>query len=70
MSDPLLATTRLPLICAPMFLVSVPPMVTAGCNANMGAAVASASARSAGNTETGWTASTPTWPRTGRRPAR
>lgn len=43
----LFAGTRLPLICAPMFLVSYPELVLAACKANVGAACASASARSA-----------------------
>ncbi len=49
MADPLalFAGTRLPLICAPMFLVSYPELVLAACQANVAAACASASARSA-----------------------
>lgn len=47
MTDALFAKTRLPLICAPMFLVSYPELVTAACKANIGAACASGSARSA-----------------------
>ncbi len=39
--------TRLPLICAPMFLVSYPELVLAARKANVGAACASATARSA-----------------------
>jgi nitronate monooxygenase len=43
----LFGQTRLPLICAPMFLVTYPELVLATCKANVGAACASASARSA-----------------------
>ena len=47
-ADPLFAGLRLPLIAAPMFLVSTPALVIASCRAGIVGACASASARSAG----------------------
>lgn len=41
------AGTRLPLICAPMFLVSYPELVLAACKANIAAACSASTARSA-----------------------
>jgi nitronate monooxygenase len=42
----LFGATRLPLICAPMFLVSYPELILATCKANVAAACSSATARS------------------------
>ena len=42
----LFGSMRLPVICAPMFLVSYPALVAAACKANIAAACASATARS------------------------
>lgn len=42
----LFARTRLPLICAPMFLVSYPELIIAACRENIGAACSAMSARS------------------------
>ncbi|MFP1633181.1 NAD(P)H-dependent flavin oxidoreductase [Zhengella sp. ZM62] len=45
--ETLFGGTRLPLICAPMFLVTYPNLVLAACKVNVAAACASASARTA-----------------------
>lgn len=44
--DDLFGGMRLPLICAPMFLVSYPELVMAACKANVGAACSASTARS------------------------
>ena len=44
-ADPF-ASMRLPLICAPMFLVSYPELILAACEANVGAACSASTARS------------------------
>lgn len=43
--DELFSGTRLPLICAPMFLVSYPELILASCKANVTAACSAATAR-------------------------
>ncbi len=45
-STPLFGDLRLPLICAPMFLVSYPELIVAACKANIAAACSASTARS------------------------
>lgn len=46
-NDELFAQMRLPIICAPMFLVSYPELVLASCKSNIAAACSASTARSA-----------------------
>ena len=45
-SNPLFRDMRLPLICAPMFLVSYPELILAACKANIAAACSASTALS------------------------